>query len=318
MLDMGQSGTSLLSTSQLTEVFKVNNLYHFNLDFQSAFRVNKLKILFLERNSQKQQRFKMRVIISVPDGVSQESGQDAPRFRVIFCQLFDENQIHQINQIAFKKSSMPADGLSQQNKLTIDLDRGVDKSGQSGVLTRYMTVQVHLLETMKSLKDQAHMTTDCLMFPQAFGFVSNEQVPSIKSFDIAAPTSETHMKTTPIGFDQALLYNVGESTIIQSNKSKKGAKLANKIAVFAPEKESNTIENAEQFEVEKKSINDLREELKKLMSEDKGDYGKLIGALVGSIKKVKQKFAPLFAMSKDVTYDYLIKFREILCLDIID
>jgi len=96
LLDMGQSGTSLLSTSQLTEVYKVNNLYHFNLDFQSAFRVNKLKILFLERNSQKQQRFKMRVIISVPEdsAPTHDEGEGTPQFKVIFCQLFDENQIH--------------------------------------------------------------------------------------------------------------------------------------------------------------------------------------------------------------------------------
>lgn len=59
------------------------------------------------------------------------------------------------------------ESLSHQHKLTIELDKGSfdGTTTHFGILTRYMTVQIHLLETMKSVKDQVHMTTDCLMLP---------------------------------------------------------------------------------------------------------------------------------------------------------
>jgi hypothetical protein len=66
LLDQENVGQSLLITRSLTEAYKVNNLYHFNIDFQNPFRVNKLKLTFDEK-SKKQLSFKMRVNISIPD-----------------------------------------------------------------------------------------------------------------------------------------------------------------------------------------------------------------------------------------------------------
>lgn len=43
-------GESLLITDSLTEVYKVNNLYHFNVCFNSGFRVNKIKLSFDEKS----------------------------------------------------------------------------------------------------------------------------------------------------------------------------------------------------------------------------------------------------------------------------
>ena len=66
LLDHENVGQSLLITENLTEVFKVNNLYHFNIDFQNVYRINQLKIVFDEKN-RKQSSFKMRVNISIPE-----------------------------------------------------------------------------------------------------------------------------------------------------------------------------------------------------------------------------------------------------------
>jgi len=66
MFDSAIYGQSLLITENLTEVFKVNNLYIFNIDFQNSYRINKIKIIFDEK-SKKQQCYKMRVNICVPE-----------------------------------------------------------------------------------------------------------------------------------------------------------------------------------------------------------------------------------------------------------
>lgn len=92
--------------------------------------------------------------------------------------------------------------------------------------------------------------------------------------------------------------------------------MANKTAVFAQNEETNGLETAEQYEKEMKDVNDLRDELKKLMAEEKHENSKLITALIGGIKRIKQKFSSLFALSREVTFDYLIKLREILCEEI--
>jgi hypothetical protein len=62
---LGTCDSSLIS-SHLMEVYKVNNFYHFNIDFREAVRINKMKIIFDEK-SKKQNSFKMRISVSVPD-----------------------------------------------------------------------------------------------------------------------------------------------------------------------------------------------------------------------------------------------------------
>jgi hypothetical protein len=67
-LDQDTAGRSMLITQNLTEVYKVNNLYHFNIDFQSAVRVNKLKLVFDEKSKKNlYASFKMRVNVSIPE-----------------------------------------------------------------------------------------------------------------------------------------------------------------------------------------------------------------------------------------------------------
>lgn len=159
MLDQENVGQSLLITKNLTEVYKVNNLYHFNVDFQSPFRVNKLKLVFDEK-SKKQLSFKMRVNISIPEyshlteeDASSLSIKGQPRLKLVHTQLFDENQLYHINQLAFKKSCKKYfKEASQLHKLTINLDDAVH-NGYGGFVTRHMTVQIQLLETMKSTKE---------------------------------------------------------------------------------------------------------------------------------------------------------------------
>ena len=145
------------------------------------------------------------------------------------------------HQIAFKKTAANSDGSSQQNKLTMDLDKGHQKNQESGVLTRYMTVQVQLLETMKSVKDQALMVTTCLMFPQVYGFESKVELPRHESLDIVAPEGDKVLATSTIGLEQNLVYKIGEI---------EGAKdlSRRKCAVFAFSDETKVLENAEQFE----------------------------------------------------------------------
>jgi hypothetical protein len=203
LLDMGNSGSSQLNTAQLTEVYKLNNILHFNLDFQGAFRVNKLKLFLLnEKDFHKLQNYKMRVIVSVPedghpagDGSSANEEQSKPRFKVIYSQLFDENQLYQLNQLALKNSK----DNTIQNKLTMDLDKGHQKNKQAGVLARYMTVQVQML-SMKSSKDSTQTSLDCLMFPQAYGLKTNEELPTQKSLDISAPVGDNLLAM--VSFDQ--------------------------------------------------------------------------------------------------------------------
>lgn len=155
------------------------------------------------------------------------------------------------------------------------------------------------------------------MFPQAFGFKSTESLPRHKILDIVAPIGDQVLKTTSIGLDQNLMYNIGETTTVRTLKGKKAQKFANKTAVFAHNDEMVGVESTEQYEKELKDLTDLREELSKLITEEKNEHVKLIGALIGGIKRIKQKFSCQFAMSTDVTFDYLIKLREILCEEIL-
>ena len=179
LLDHENVGQSLLVTEHLTEVFKVNNLYHFNIDFQNAFRINQLKIVFDEKN-RKQSSFKMRVNISIPEhpSLTQEEiralkeNQDSPtiksqpRMKLIFSKQYNENQIYQLNQLAFKKSSINYFKQdSHLHRLTIDLDQMRQRGCHGGFVSRYMTIQVQLLETMKSTKESPIMVNTCLMFP---------------------------------------------------------------------------------------------------------------------------------------------------------
>jgi hypothetical protein len=59
LLDFEKMGNSLLITNQLTEVYKVNNFYHFNIDFKGAVRANILKLVFNDKNTKKQLTFKV-------------------------------------------------------------------------------------------------------------------------------------------------------------------------------------------------------------------------------------------------------------------
>lgn len=104
VLDQESVGQSLIITNNLTEVYKVNNLYHFNLDYQKPHRVNLIKLLFDEK-SKKQSSFKMRINISVPEKW-QEKVDGATKMRVIYSETIDENLVQHINQLAFKKSSL--------------------------------------------------------------------------------------------------------------------------------------------------------------------------------------------------------------------
>jgi hypothetical protein len=50
-----------------------------------------------------------------------------------------------------------------------------------------MTVQVQLLETMKSTKDASIMANSCLMFPQIYGFESDKVLPLFDLLKIRLP-----------------------------------------------------------------------------------------------------------------------------------
>jgi hypothetical protein len=50
-----------------------------------------------------------------------------------------------------------------------------------------MTVQVQLLETMKSTKDASIMANSCLMFPQFYGFESDKVLPLFDLLKIRLP-----------------------------------------------------------------------------------------------------------------------------------
>ena len=51
-------------------MFKVNNLYHFNIDFKKANKIAKVKLVFDEKKK-KPQSFRMRVNVSIPELGSQ-------------------------------------------------------------------------------------------------------------------------------------------------------------------------------------------------------------------------------------------------------
>mmetsp|Transcript_13543 Transcript_13543/g.21111 ORF Transcript_13543/g.21111 Transcript_13543/m.21111 type:complete len:153 (-) Transcript_13543:12014-12472(-) len=80
-LDSVQAGQSPLIKDHLIQLFKVNSLYHFQIDFKRVNRVHKLKLVFDEKNK-KQQSFRMRVNISMPD--EQSSSSEKPEMKVVF------------------------------------------------------------------------------------------------------------------------------------------------------------------------------------------------------------------------------------------
>lgn len=63
-------------------------------------------------------------------------------------------------------------------------------------------------------------------------------------------------------------------------------------------------------------MDDLRNELKKNLGEKKEK--RKITSLAEKIKDFKQKHKMNFAVDREVSYDYLIKLREVLCKEILD
>ena len=84
-----------------------------------------------------------------------------------------------MNQLAFKKSSLVYFRDSDLHRLTLDLS---DSSG--GPVTRYLTIQVQLIETMKSTKESPVMVNNCLMFPLVFGYKSQDLIKKIPELEI--------------------------------------------------------------------------------------------------------------------------------------
>jgi hypothetical protein len=107
-------------------VYKVNNFYHFNVDLQAEHKVNTLKLL-IDEKSKKSTSLKLRVNISIP-------GRG-----LVHTQLYSEDQIHHVTQLAFKKANtkyFSRDSKEKLHHLTIRL------CGNTGYPASKLQVQI--------------------------------------------------------------------------------------------------------------------------------------------------------------------------------
>lgn len=86
-----------------------------------------------------------------------------------------------------------------------------------------MTIQVQLIETMKSIKDTPVMVNNSLMFPITYGFETNQEEPAIESLTICHPEQGKNYVKKSIGLETKNQFRIYEIDGIKDLSSKKCA-----------------------------------------------------------------------------------------------